>query len=358
MVDRFLGFCRALTGWYVAVPLAVAIGLTAGVLVAVEVAPGKPNIGVIDVPFAVITDNSTFVISEYLRYAREDDSIKAVVIKLGSPGGGAAASERLYVETRALREEKPVVLVMNGLVASGGYMMAMGANHTYAQTSSLVGNVGVVAFTGPLIPQAPPDFITVTGPHKLSGGSRRDWTELADQLKQTFAEIVISERGDKLGVSEAELVEGRLYSGLSAVQLGLADEIGGDSDALAKAAELAGINRYELVDVNAEVRREFILKARRVLAAEYDRAAPERHDAPAVVVTNPTGDDPASGGIGLDSGEWTGGIGEWRRLMTADGGGMDQENALPEFPFEVGRPNLYYLYTGHDYTGHDYDYGP
>ena len=88
--------------------------------------PGKPKIGVIDVPFTVISDDSAYVIGEYLDYAGREDSIKAVVIRLTSPGGGAAASERLYLETRKLREEKPVVLVMNGLVASGGFMMAMG----------------------------------------------------------------------------------------------------------------------------------------------------------------------------------------------------------------------------------------
>ena len=113
------------------------------------------------------------MIGEYINYARRDDSIKAVVIKLTTPGGGAAASEHLYIETRKLREEKPVVLVMNGLVASGGYMMAMGATHSYAKTSSLVGNVGVVASAGPLIPHLPDENTVVSGPYKLSGASRK-----------------------------------------------------------------------------------------------------------------------------------------------------------------------------------------
>ena len=65
-----------------------------------------------------------------------------------------------------------MVLVMNGLVASGGYMMAMGATHSYAQTSSLVGNVGVVSFSDPLIPPLPDESVLATGPYKLSGYSR------------------------------------------------------------------------------------------------------------------------------------------------------------------------------------------
>ena len=117
--------------------------------------PGKPKIGVIDIPFTVLTEDSAYVIGEYINYARRDDSINAVVIKLTTPGGGAAASEHLYIETSKLRQEKPVVLVMNGLVASAGYMMAMGASHSYTKTSSLVGNVRVVASVGPLIPPLP-----------------------------------------------------------------------------------------------------------------------------------------------------------------------------------------------------------
>ena len=132
-----------------------SLGRGGGVAYFVFVFPGQPKIGVIDVPFTVITEDSSYVISEYLNYARRDDSIKAVVIKITSPGGAPPASERLYRETGKLREEKPVVLVMNGLVASGGYMMAMGATHSYAQTSSLVGNVGVVSFSDPLIPPLP-----------------------------------------------------------------------------------------------------------------------------------------------------------------------------------------------------------
>ena len=161
-----------MTSWYVVAPVAAIVGLALGAMVFIYATPGKPNIGVIDLPFIVITDDTAFIISEFINYARRDDSIKAVVLKMSTPGGGAAASERLYIETRNLREEKPVVLVMNGMVASGGYMAAMGANHIVAQSSSLVGNVGVITFAGPFVPRIPPESIVFTGPHKLSGSSR------------------------------------------------------------------------------------------------------------------------------------------------------------------------------------------
>ena len=315
MLNRILAPLRVLTGWYVLAPSAIILGLVIGAIVLVNTVPTKHNIGVIDIPFTVITDDSAYIITEYLRYAREDPSIKAVVIRLSSPGGGAASSERLYLETRKLREEKPVVILMGGMVASGGYMMAMGANHTFAQSSSLVGNVGVIAFAGSVIPRPLPENIVVTGPHKLSGSSRRDWIGLVDALKDSFAGMVIRERGDKLRVTEEQLTEGRLYAGIEAVRLGLADELGGDSDAMDKAAELAGISNYGTVDVNAEVLREIIQRTRRIFRAEHEPTVPGLNDTlPSLVFDN-----------------------------------IDREDPLPDFPLEINRPNIYYLYAGHDY---------
>ena len=315
MVNRILAPLRALSSWYVLAPSAVVIGLVIGGVALVNTVPTQRNIGVIDVPFTVITDDSAYIISEYLRYARDEPSIKAVVVRLSTPGGGAASSERLYLATRNLRDEKPVVLVMNGMVASGGYMMAMGASYSYAQTSSLVGNVGVVASAGPLIPRPLPESIVATGPYKLFGSSRRDWIGLIDDLKDTFAQMVIHERGDKLRLTKAELTEGHLYSGIDAVRLGLVDEIGSDSDAMAKAAEMAGISNYGTVDVNAEVLREIILRSRRIFSSEYD---------PAVA----------------------GGNGELPSLVFDN---IDRENPLPEFPLDIQGPNIYYLYAGNDH---------
>ena len=160
---------RSLTSWYVAGPAAVILGLVIGGVIFFFVAPGKPSVGVINIPFTVIDGNSAFVIGRHLDYAMQDDSIKAVVISLSSPGGGASSSERLYIHTRHLRDEKPVVIVMNGLVASGGYMMSMASNYIYAQPSSLVGNVGVVGISGGTLPPILPEIITTTGPSQADG---------------------------------------------------------------------------------------------------------------------------------------------------------------------------------------------
>ena len=337
---------RLLTSWYGFALVVAALGVAVGILVFIYVFPGKPKIGVIDVPFTVITEDSSYVISELLDYARRDDSIKAVVIRLSTPGGGAAASERLYVATRKLRERKPVVLVMNGLVASGGYMMAMGASHTYTQTSSLVGNVGVVAFSGPLIPRIPDEDVLFSGPYKLDGYARREWIATIDQLKSAFAQMVISERGDKLRISRDELVRGRIYSGLDAVKLGLADEIGGDRDAFEKAAELAGVSHYSTVGVNLKVLEKLVKDLERILPPSGNEGGSALADALALLARGSGNPDPVLWAQGEETDAGVQRLRALQDLALYGKLGSDQEDPLPDFPLNISHPNVYYLYVG------------
>ena len=137
-MGRFIWTC------YVSTVLLIAVGLAIGSTVFFYAYPGKPKIAVIDIPFTVINDRSAFEIGAMLDYVRNKDSIKGVVISLNSPGGGAAPSEELYFEIVRLREKKPVVVIMEDLVASGGFIMAMGANYSIAKPSRFVGCVGVI----------------------------------------------------------------------------------------------------------------------------------------------------------------------------------------------------------------------
>ena len=319
---------RALTSWYVAGPAAVILGLVVGAVVFFFVAPGKPAIGVIHIPFTVIHEGSAYVIGRHLDYALEDDSIQGVVISLSSPGGGAASSERLYFHTSRLREEKPVVIVMNGIAASGGYMMAMGGNYIYAQPTTLVGNVGVIGISGGTLPPILPEIITTTGPHKLTGGSRQHWIDLIDVIKDRFAKMVMHERGDRIRITEAQLLEGKLYAGQDAVTLGLVDEIGVTGDAVEKAAELAGIGRYGIVDVNAKVFEKYGWRAQLVHvpldAVPGDEAAAESKSEDDGIAPEDQYGPPLMGALG-----------------------QEQVNPLLNLPIEVGQPNIYYLYAGY-----------
>ena len=134
---------RIASTWYVSLLLVAVVGVGVGVGYAVffHIYPGKPKIGVIDIPFTIIDEDSAFVISFFLDYARRRDDIKAVVIKLSSPGSSGAAGEQVYRETSSLRKKKPVVISIVDLATSGAYKWSLGANYTYAKAGSWVGHV-------------------------------------------------------------------------------------------------------------------------------------------------------------------------------------------------------------------------
>jgi protease-4 len=342
-MDKLAALGRIVTSWFIAIPLLVALGIVLGALVFFNVFPGKPQIGVITIPFTVINEDSAFIISSYMDYARRNDRIKGVVIRLSTPGGGASSSETLFIEMRKLREEKPVVVVMNSMVASGGYMMAMGASHTYAKTASLVGNVGVLSFAGPMIPEPPTEDMIFTGPSKLTGSTRREWIGLVDLLKQSFAQMVITERGDKLKITPEELLEGRLYPGMEAVRLGLVDDIGDDSAAIEKAASLAGVSNYELLDVNVEVDRIFVQKIRRVFETSSEENEQSVLDLLALasrLESSPGGSSPVLERLG--SGDEAISLEKLRKFPLAG----TQQDPLPGFPLEITKSNIYYIYAG------------
>ena len=306
---------RALTSWYVSVPALIAAGVLVGYFFFFNAFPGRPQVGVIDIPFTVINDRSAFFIGEMLDYARRDDSIKAVVIKLDSPGGGAASSERLFFKTLKLREKKPVVVATESINASGGYLMSMGANYVYTTPTSFVGSVGVIF--GPLGEPPPPnERLLSSGPAKLIGASFQTFTGYAEMVKEGFVQLVVAQRGDRLRISPEEVAEARIYLGMEAVRLGLVDAIGSDTDAIEKAASLAGISNYELVDVNEKVFREFLLQLRRIFASsQVDEDELEFAD-----------------------------IDRLRRVFQPSGED-GQDGVPPDFPFDVNLPKMYYLYV-------------
>ena len=338
------------TTWYVSFLVIAVLGPLLGWLVFFQVYPGKPKIGIIDIPFTVIDSDSAFVITEFLAFARQNDDIKGVVIKLESPGGGAAASEQLYLETARLRQEKPVVIVANGLIASGGFMMSMGANFIYAKPSSFIGNIGVrLTGPGPLLPRPPNENQISTGPFKLSAGSRRHFIGIADELRNGFAGIVVANRGERLKISRDEVLEGKLYSGSAAVRIGLADAIGSDTDAIKKVASLAGISRYDLVDVNVEVARIFFQKFQRIFSSfEGSEGSFSLGDLTTLMSLSGGAGDSASSTEAREPG-FLGSpalVNVLRRLLLPSGALESEEDKPPGSPTVVNAPRIDYLYDG------------
>lgn len=358
------GLGRTLSSWWVAGPVLAIVGVAIGYGLFFYALPAKPKIGVIDIPFTGISEDSAAIITSFLEYSRRNPEIKGVVIKMASPGGGASASEQLYHETARLRAEKPVVMVMNGMMASGGYMMALGVNHSYAKTSSLVGNIGVVAGTGPIFPPQIPEQFAFSGPYKLTGVSRRDWISDLDMLKEAFVEMVVRERGDRLNISREELANGKLYTGMEAVALGLVDEIGSDTEAYDKVAELAGIRRYSLVNVNVEVNRLFVQDLRRIYSSSGNANEPLIESDVNLLRILASRNSPPGQEVSSQEGEATElvqtmdqkelalhreGYGFINRPLEYGVFGVPTKQQFPNLPLEMNRPQFYYLYVGADH---------
>ena len=260
-----MGALRLLGRWYILGPLLAGLGVLISATVFFFWVPGKPQVGVINTGLFNINRQTAFTLGAMLDFAREEDSIKAVVVNLNTGGGTVAPSEHLFLKLLDLREKKPVVIAVDEFAASGGYLMSMGANFIFVKPSSIVGSVGVIidkrAFDDTPLSE---ERSVGTGPSKARS-TPREFYELLEILKESFAKVVVTHRGDKLRISPEELVEANVYTGMEAVRMGLVDAIGDDTDAIRKAADLADIKNYSLVDVNVEVFRIFNQKFRRVI---------------------------------------------------------------------------------------------
>lgn len=227
--------------------LVVAVGLVVGLSLAPvayeTTAPAEKTVAV--VPLAgTIGGGTTTEVSSMLDKARNDPDVAAVVIVANSGGGGAAPSEELYLQTKRTAAEMPVVTAVDATAASGAYYAVVPSDHIYVKPSSLVGSVGVLAtLPGDVEPN---DVVATTGPDKLSGADQREFHYMLDSLAGAFYNAVTVNRGDRLELSREELSQGRLYTGGQAVRNGLADDVGGRQAAIQHAADLAGVDDYQV----------------------------------------------------------------------------------------------------------------
>lgn len=203
-------------------------------------------------------------LGDALREAREDSTIKAIVLRVNSPGGSALASDVIWREVDLARATKPIVVSMGDVAASGGYYISCAASKIYAQPTTITGSIGVFG----LIPNMQGfwnDKLGITfdgdktGPHAdlfnttrpLRDDERRIIQDYVDHFYDTFLQRVAD--GRKLSVEQVnEIGRGRVWTGTDAKRLGLVDELGGLEEATAAAAALAGIEDYRTVDYPEE----------------------------------------------------------------------------------------------------------
>jgi protease IV len=195
-----------------------------------------------------------------LRQAERDDSVKAVVIEVNSPGGGVVASDRMRESIQEFKEEteKPVVVSMGDTAASGGYYIATVADEIVANENTLTGSLGVI-FSYFNFAEAAEEYgieqeVVKSGPYKDIGSPTREPTEEELQILQayvndaydSFVGVIVEGRG--LSEEEVrELADGRIYSGQQAEALGLVDALGNLESAAEVAGDLAGVEEATVV---------------------------------------------------------------------------------------------------------------
>jgi protease-4 len=192
-----------------------------------------------------------------LRKAREDKDVKAVVVRVNSPGGSALTSELIWREMRLTRAEKPVVVSLSDIAASGGYYLAVGGDKILAEPNSITGSIGVFATIPNLsgISQMVGVNAEQVGTHRFSMDysffepMREDFREVLrqgiDQTYQMFLDRVSEGRNMDRARADS-LAQGRVWSGVQALENGMVDGLGGMPQALELAAEMAGITEYKL----------------------------------------------------------------------------------------------------------------
>lgn len=212
---------------------------------------GPPKIGIVKISGFTLDQSTADKVSRLLKYAKDEKSIKAVVLQLDSPGGGATATEEIYLSLLELRKEKPVVVSVDGSALSGGYYIAVASDFIYAKPTSLVGSIGVwMRIPGPERLQ---EDIMPSGPAKSTGGVRKKAASWLQMVAEGFLQAVIIQRGSNLRLTKEELSQAEIYIGTEALRYGLIDKIGSRSEAVEKAASLAGLRNYQEVDINKQL---------------------------------------------------------------------------------------------------------
>ena len=207
------------------------------------------KVGVVEIT-GVITD-AKHVIGQLKRF-RKEDSIKAIVIRIDSPGGSVGPSQEIFREIRKTIETKKVIASMGAVAASGGYYIAAGTDGIVASPGSITGSIGVIMgyanFEQVLKKIGLVPVVIKSGEYKDTGSPTREMTGREQQLLQNFVDKIHAQfvkdvaLGRNKDVAEvAKLADGRIFTGEEARDLGLVDRLGNLEDSIEWAGRLGGI---------------------------------------------------------------------------------------------------------------------
>ena len=240
---------------------------------------GKGKVGVVEIKEVIRESDS--VVRILKRFGDRED-IRAIVLRMDSPGGAVAPVQEIFEEVKRIAENKTVVASMGTICASGCYYVASGADMILANPGTITGSIGVIMVfpqARKLMEWARVRIKTVkSGKFKDVGSPWRDMAPEEEQMlkgvvenvHQQFIEAVAE--GRKLAEGKVEqLADGSIMTGQQALEIGLVDELGGFEDAIQRAAELAGIEgKPEIVYPRKRSRWREILSLRRVLGELFE----------------------------------------------------------------------------------------
>ena len=200
-------------------------------------------------------------ISKAIRKARNDDKVKAIVMRVNSPGGSALASDVILREVKLASQEKPFIISMGDVAASGGYYIACAADRIFASPTTITGSIGVLGLI-PNLEETMKDKLGITFDYAmtnensnfmstfrpLTGYQKKVITGFIEDVYDTFVTHV-SDGRDMSWEQVDEIGQGRVWVGSDAYDVGLVDEFGGLTAAIDYAAEMAGIDSYVLKEL-------------------------------------------------------------------------------------------------------------
>jgi protease-4 len=263
--------------------------------------PDKSKVGII-VASGMILDGTQpagriggDTLSDLIRKARLDDRISAIVLRIDSPGGSAQASETIRKEIEITRKAgKPVIASLSSIAASGGYWIASAANQIWASPTTITGSIGI--FGAFLTLEKSFDSLGIhsdgVGTTKLADAfdpARPLSREVADSMQQIIENnyrrfIQLVAQGRNMEVQDVEkIAQGRVWAGKTAGELGLVDKFGNLQEAVEAAAQLAAIEKYDVIYIEQELTaREKLIRRLNQFMIEAVSAALGRADHPVV----------------------------------------------------------------------------
>jgi protease-4 len=224
------------------------------------------SIAVVDVSGMIIESNE---IIKQLHYAKDNDSIKAVVLRIDSPGGVVGPTQEIYAELIKLQKIKPIVVSMGSVAASGGYYISAPANIIFANPGTITGSIGVLMklanFQILLDKIGIKSFVLKSGEFKDSGSPVRPITSREKKVMQGIIDnmhnqfVLAVANGRKIPIARVrEFADGRIFTGEQAKQLRLVDKLGNLQDAIDEAAKISGLNQKPRIIYPPKTRKSIL----------------------------------------------------------------------------------------------------